>query len=202
MRPVLLFLLASTSIFAQPFSAGIKGGIPLTDFVDAAGNGTFNYTASTQRYIIGGVAELRLPAGLGVEFDALYRHLSYTGSGNLVDLFTSSSTTANNWEFPLLLKYRFHFPVVRPYVDAGVAWDTLTGIKQTVNEVTNSELSDLKKNTTMGCVVGAGVDIHAIFLHISPEIRFTRWNSAQISDSAGLLHSNQNQGEFLVGITF
>jgi opacity protein-like surface antigen len=202
MRPVLLFLLASTSIFAQPFSAGIKGGIPLTDFVDAAGNGTFNYTASTQRYIIGGVAELRLPAGLGVEFDALYRHLSYTGSGNLVDLFTSSSTTANNWEFPLLLKYRFHFPVVRPYVDAGVAWDTLTGIKQTVNEVTNSELSDLKKNTTMGFVVGAGVDIHAIFLHISPEIRFTRWNSAQISDSAGLLHSNQNQGEFLVGITF
>ena len=137
-----------------------------------------------------------------MEFDALYRHLSYTGSGNLVDLFTSSSTTANNWEFPLLLKYRFHFPVVRPYVDAGVAWDTLTGIKQTVNEVTNSELSDLKKNTTMGFVVGAGVDIHAIFLHISPEIRFTRWNSAQISDSAGLLHSNQNQGEFLVGITF
>jgi opacity protein-like surface antigen len=202
MRPVLLFLLASTSIFAQPFSAGIKGGIPLTDFVDAAGNGTFNYTASTQRYIIGGVAELRLPAGLGVEFDALYRHLSYTGSGNLVDLFTSSSTTANNWEFPLLLKYRFHFPVVRPYVDAGVAWDTLTGFKQTVNEVTNSELSDLKKNTTMGFVVGAGVDIHAIFLHISPEIRFTRWNSAQISDSTGLLHSNQNQGEFLVGITF
>jgi hypothetical protein len=54
----------------------------------------------------------------------------------------------------------------------------------------------------MGFVVGAGVDIHAIFLHISPEIRFTRWNSAQISDSAGLLHSNQNQGEFLVGITF
>jgi hypothetical protein len=208
MRPVLLFLLGSISVFAQPFSAGIKGGVPLTDFLNAAGNGIFNYTAPTQRYIIGGVAEVRLPLGLGVEFDALYRRLGYTGSGNLVDVFTASATTANNWEFPLLLKYRFHFPVVRPYLDAGVAWDTLAGLKQTITGVSRLDLSstsspsELKKNTTMGFVVGGGVDIHAIFLHISPEIRFTRWNSAQISDAAGLLHSNLNQAEFLVGFTF
>jgi hypothetical protein len=208
MRPVLLFLLGSISVFAQPFSAGIKGGVPLTDFLNAAGNGVFNYTAPTQRYIIGGVAEVRLPLGLGVEFDALYRRLGYSGSGNLVDVFTASATTANNWEFPLLLKYRFHFPVVRPYLDAGVAWDTLAGLKQTITGVSRLDLSstsspsELKKNTTMGFVVGGGVDIHAIFLHISPEIRFTRWNSAQISDAAGLLHSNLNQAEFLVGFTF
>lgn len=208
MRPVLLFLLGSISVFAQPFSAGIKGGVPLTDFLNAAGNGVFNYTAPTQRYIIGGVAEVRLPLGLGVEFDALYRRLVYSGSGNLVDVFTASATTANNWEFPLLLKYRFHFPVVRPYLDAGVAWDTLAGLKQTITGVSRLDLSstsspsELKKNTTMGFVVGGGVDIHAIFLHISPEIRFTRWNSAQISDAAGLLHSNLNQAEFLVGFTF
>jgi hypothetical protein len=54
----------------------------------------------------------------------------------------------------------------------------------------------------MGFVVGGGVDIHAVFLHISPEIRFTRWNSTQISDALGLLRSNLNQGEFLVGLTF
>ena len=208
MRPVLLFLLGSISVFAQPFSAGIKGGVPLTDFLNAAGNGVFNYTAPTQRYIIGGVAEVRLPLGLGVEFDALYRRLGYSGSGNLVDVFTASATTANNWEFPLLLKYRFHFPVVRPYLDAGVAWDTLAGLKQTITGVSRLDLSstsspsELKKNTTMGFVAGGGVDIHAIFLHISPEIRFTRWNSAQISDAAGLLHSNLNQAEFLVGFTF
>jgi hypothetical protein len=66
----------------------------------------------------------------------------------------------------------------------------------------SSTPSELQKNTTMGFVVGGGVDIHAIFLHISPEIRFTRWNSTQISDALGLLHSNLNQGEFLVGFTF
>jgi len=208
MRPVLLFLLGSMSAFAQPFSAGIKAGVPLNDFLNAAGNGTFDYTAPTQRYIIGGMAEVRLPLGLGVEFDALYRRLSYTGSGNLVDVFTTSKTTGSNWEFPLLLKYRFHFPVVRPYLDAGVAWDTLAGVKQTVTETgflpisTTSSPSELKRNGTMGIVVGGGVDIHAVFLHISPEIRFTRWNSTQISDALGLLHSNLNQGEFLVGVTF
>jgi len=209
MRPVLLFLLGSVSVFAQPFSAGIKAGIPLTDFLNAAGNGVFNYTAPTQRYIIGGVAEVRLPLGFGVEFDALYRRLSYTGSGNLVDVFTTSNTTGSNWEFPLLLKYRFHFPVVKPYVDAGVAWDTLAGLKQTISQVSpvglgssGSVPSELKQNTTMGFVIGGGIDIHAIFLHISPELRFTRWNSAQINGDGGLLHSNLNQAEFLVGFTF
>jgi opacity protein-like surface antigen len=204
MRPVLLLLLGSLCVFAQPFSAGIKAGIPLTDFLSAAGNGTFDYTAPTQRYIIGGVAEVRLPLGLGVEFDALYRRLGFAGSGTL-DGFTTISATGNNWEFPLLAKYRFHFPVVKPYLDAGVAWDTISGLKETVVSAALPVMASpsvLQRNTTMGFVVGGGVDIHAIFLHISPEIRFTRWNSTQITDTLGLLHSNLNQGEFLVGFTF
>jgi len=200
---VLLFLLGSISVFAQPFSAGIKAGVPLNDFLSAAGNGTFDYTAPTQRYVVGGMAEVRLPLGLGVEFDALYRKLGFNGSGILGS--DTISASGSNWEFPLLLKYRFHFPVVRPYLDAGVAWDTITGLKETIVSVTlpvQSSPSDLQRNTTMGFVVGGGVDIHAVFLHISPEIRFTRWNSTQISDALGLLHSNLNQGEFLVGLTF
>ena len=203
MRPVLLFLLGSISVFAQPFSAGIKAGVPLNDFLSAAGNGTFNYTAPTQRYIVGGMAEVRLPLGLGVEFDALYRKLGYNGSGILGS--DTISASGSNWEFPLLLKYRFHFPVVRPYLDAGVAWDTIAGLKETIVSVTlpvQSSPSDLQRNTTMGFVVGGGVDIHAVFLHISPEIRFTRWNSTQISDALGLLRSKLNQGEFLGGLTF
>jgi len=211
MRSLWLLVLFAAPVFAQlPFTAGIKAGVPLTDFLHATQSGTFNYSAPMQRYIVGGTVEVRLPFSLAVEFDALYRRLEYTGSGNLVDIFTTSKTTASRWEFPLLLKYRFHFPVVRPYVDGGVAWDTLTGLKQTVSEVSpipvaSSSTSmpvELKQNTTAGVVFGVGVDIHAVFLHISPEFRFTRWTSAQISDPAGLIHSNQNQAEFLVGFTF
>ena len=197
--------------------------MPLTDFLNATGNGVYSgYTVSTQRYIVGGVAELRLPLGFGVEFDALYRHLHYDGSIAYTVPFTGlvyalpTRTTGNNWEFPLLLKYRFHVPVVRPYLDAGAAWDTLAGLKQTImggpinpggpvvpaGTTTTSSPSELKENTTMGFVLGGGVDIHAAFLHISPEIRFTRWNSAQIGDTFGLLRSNRNQAEFIVGFTF
>jgi hypothetical protein len=201
---VYLLLLGSISALAQPFTFGIKAGVPFTDFVNATQTGTFNYTSSTQRYIVGPTAELRLPFGFGVEFDALYRRLSYTGSGNLVDAFATSKTTAGNWEFPLLLKYRFSFPIVRPFVDGGVAWNTLTGLSQTVSEVSPVPLgnSAANKTTTMGFVLGAGVDIHAIFLHISPEVRFTRWGDQHISDIGGLVHLNQNQAEFLVGFTF
>jgi opacity protein-like surface antigen len=202
MRLVWLFLFGCMSVFAQPFSAGIKAGVPLTDSLNASQNGIFEYNAPTQRYIIGGMAEVRLPLGFGVEFDALYRNLQYS-SGAIA--FNSISASGSNWEFPLLLKYRFHFPVVRPYVEAGVAWDTITGLKETIDQVAASSPSELQKNTTMGFVLGGGVDIHAVFLHISPELRFTRWSSQQINavqSTIDLLHSNLNQAEFLVGITF
>ena len=35
-----------------------------------------------------------------------------------------------------------------------------------------------------------------------PEIRYTRWGAQHFFDVNGLLHSNVNQGEFLLGITF
>ena len=200
MRLWLLFLCSAASVLAQPFSAGIKAGVPLSDFVSTVQSGTFDYASQTQRYIIGGTAELHLPLGFAVEFDALYRHLQYSATGNIAGVFTTSKTTASNWEFPLLLKYRFAFPVVRPYVDGGVAWDALSGLSQTVQ--TGSNPFEVKNNGATGFVLGGGIDIHAAFLHISPELRYTRWFTAPITDVAGLLQSNQNQAEFLVGFTF
>ncbi|HTQ54558.1 MAG TPA: outer membrane beta-barrel protein [Bryobacteraceae bacterium] len=188
MRRLFWLLLSALPALAQPFSAGIKAGIPLTDMLNA--NSVFGYNAPPQRYIIGGEAEVRLPFSLGVEFDALYRHVEYS----YVAESPALNASGGNWEFPLVLKYRFHFPVARPYVEAGVAWDTITGLKEAVNH-----------NTTTGVVIGAGVDIHAIVLHISPEVRFTRWNTQQVStvqSTIDVLHTNLNQAEFLVGFTF
>lgn len=205
MRLWLLFLCGAAPVLAQPFSAGIKAGVPLSDFVNATQSGTFDYTSQTQRYIFGGTAELRLPLGFAVEFDALYRHLQYSTSGNIAGILTTGKTTASNWEFPLLLKYRFAFPVVRPYVDGGVAWDALSGLSQTISQAVaqgNPNPFAVKNNGATGFVFGAGIDIHAIFLHISPEVRYTRWFTAPVTDVAGLLQSNQNQAEFLVGFTF
>jgi len=205
MRPLLLFVFSSLCAFSQPVSFGVKGGIPLTNFVSAVSNGTFDWSSSTPRYIIGPTVELRLPGGFGVEFDALYRRLHYNGSGFIGNAFSTSNTTGNLWEFPLLLKYRFPTEGVRPYVDAGVAWNTLTGINRTFTSaaasITDSNPPELHRNVTYGVVAGVGLDIHFL-IHISPEIRYTRWNSRNLEDALGILQSRQDQAEFLVGITF
>jgi len=209
MRPVFLLLLGAVSAWAQLFSYGVKAGVPLNNFLDAARSQHFAFNANTNRYIVGPTAELHLPFGLGVEFDILYRHFDYNGSGTLVDVITNSRTTGNAWEFPLLAKYRFPklpLKVVHPYVDAGVAWDTLSGLTQAItrNSITTSTSSPAELNTTAtrGLVMGAGLSVKLLMVHVSPEIRITRWGGQHFIDPNGLLHSNLNQGEFLLGITF
>ena len=215
MRPLFLFLLGAASAFSQPFSFGLKGGLPMDDFLSTAESGHFNYSSNTNRYIIGPTAELRLPFGIGIEADILYRHFSYTSSGfvsGTSGVFQTTKTTSNAWEFPLLLKYRLPLPlkIIHPYVDGGVAWDTLSGVTQaitkTVNNVTsNSSTSnpvELGDSTTRGFVLGAGISVKALLIRISPEVRYTRWGAKHFFDPNGGLSSNQNQAEFLLGITF
>jgi opacity protein-like surface antigen len=211
MRPLFLLLLGATAGFSQPFSFGVKAGVPLTDFLSTVQSPNFGFNSNTKRYIVGPTVELRLPFGLGIELDALYRRLDYTSSANLVDVFISGSTTGNAWEFPLLAKYRFPSKVIRPYVDAGVAWDTLSGLTQTITQTvfptrttttTTSNPAELNHNTVTGFVTGAGLDVKVLLIHLSPEIRYTRWGAQHFLSSNGGLQSNQNQAEFLLGITF
>jgi len=197
MKPLLLLLLVGGAALAQPFSAGLKAGLPLTDFLSVA-QGTS--TTNTNHYLFGPEVEVRLPFGLGIEFDALYRHFSYTNVlGSATDAVTSIGSSGN-WEFPLVAKYRLPSKVVRPYLEAGVAWDTLSGLKNTVSGLVTSAPA-AQSQSTLGVVMGGGLDIHAIVIHISPEIRFTRW-AQQYFNLSGVLNSGKNQAEFLVGFTF
>jgi opacity protein-like surface antigen len=216
MRSLLLLSLAAIPAFSQPFSFGVKAGVPLTDFVDAASGNTasgfLDFATHTNRYIVGVTGELRLPFGLGVEVDALYRHVNYQSTSGAVDAITKANTTGNAFEFPIMGKYRFGTKVIHPFVDAGVAFDTLQGLKQAITTAvagstnsTNSSTStpsQLQNTTTRGFVTGAGLDFHFLVIHIQPEIRYTRWGAQHFLDVSGLLHSNQNQAEFLLGITF
>src|SRR5215472_16499291 len=76
-RSWLVFLVLAAPACAQPFSFGVKAGVPATDFFDAVRSNNLGYFSTTNRYIVGGTAELHLPLGFGVEFDVLYRHLHY-----------------------------------------------------------------------------------------------------------------------------
>jgi len=211
MKPLFLLWFGAVSAWAQLFSYGVKAGVPLNEFLDAAKSQQFAFNSTTNRYIVGPTAELHLPLGLGIEFDILYRHFDYNGSGTLASIVTSSSATGNAWEFPLLAKYRFPTKVVHPYVDAGVAWDKLSGLTQAITSIvapnrtattSTSDPAQLNATATRGFVMGGGLSVKVLVIHVSPEVRFTRWGAQHFVDPSGLLHSNLNQGEFLLGITF
>ena len=188
---------AAALCLAQPVAAGVKGGLPLTDFVNTVQSGS---ATTTSDYAVGPMVELRLPLGLGVEFDALYRHFNYTSPVSSAASALSTLTSSGDWEFPLVAKYRFHGKLVRPYVEAGVSWDALSGLKSTVENVVAPPPSE-QHSVTMGFVMGGGIDIHVLVLHIAPEIRFTRWTSGHFN-IANVVNSNQNEAEVLVGVTF
>ena len=198
-RQILLFILLSagaSSAFAQlPFGLGLKGGVSLTDAYQSNMLVDVHTYSDAKDYIIGPFAELRLPFGFGVEADALYRPLSFATQAPGF----SSSTRFSTWEFPILAKYRFKFPIVRPYIDAGPSFRTTTSNTQLLSN--------------HGIAVGGGLDIKALFLHLSPEIRYTRWGSdssngsipagtGTLSFGPGYAQSNVNQVEFLIGISF
>ena len=73
---------------------------------------------------------------------------------------------------------------------------------RTLGITSTSTPAELNKKTTTGFVLGFGVDVHALIIHVSPEIRYTRWGAQHFLDQNGGFHSSQNQAEFLVGITF
>ena len=212
MRIVALLLAGAAVLPAQPFGLGIKAGVPLTDFFKTASSPRFGFNSNTKRYIIGPSVELRLPKGLGVEFDALFRRINYSSTSLLVDVLTAGVTTGNAWEFPLMLKYRAGHGPAKPFVNVGVSFDSIYGLSQTVvstiaavnrvTRVTSSDVPEYRNKVNKGFVIGGGVDVHALLIHISPEIRYTRWGTEVFSDPQGLLRSQRNQAEFLLGISF
>jgi opacity protein-like surface antigen len=213
MRQVSLFILCATAAFAaQPFSIGVKGGIPINDFVNGTNTASGVLHSTVNRYIVGPELELNLPWGFGVEFDAMYRHYNFQGFGVSGTATTTTSTGA--WEFPLLAKWRVPIPVVHPYIAGGVSWDHLTGTGVTASSVFPGQLSGpgVDNNTVFGYVGGVGVEFQAKRLRIEPEIRYTRWGSQHFISSNGIstggvtsgsaFSSNQNQLELLLGFTF
>jgi len=198
MKLVLLFLAGAGTVFGQ-LSYGVRGGLPFTNFFQAASNPGEVFNSNATQFIIGPTVELRLPAGFGLEVDALFRHFQYNATANLADQVVHNSAS-NAWEFPLLVKYRMPGLFVRPFLDGGVAFDRWSGAKQLA--VITGESNSNTSGSNAGFVAGAGIELRLPLLRLSPEIRFTRWGAASVTDLGGALRSSQNQAEFLVGLTF
>ena len=166
------FLISPLTFGGQIFSVGIKAGVPFTDALS---------NSSSKNYIVGPMVELHLPLGLAVEADGLYRPLNFA-EGSFNENYSS-------WEFPILAKYRFAIPLVKPYFEAGPSFRTVGG-------------SLVNGPSSAGFTAGAGVELRLARFRIGPEIRYTHWGADGSNAALAGFSSNQNQGEFLVGFSF
>ena len=203
MKLSLLALILSFTALGQPVGVGLKIGVPLTDAFNIA-SGNAAYTQDTHRYTLGPYVELHLPFRFGVEVDALYRSFQYQSIASVSGAIVTGDTSSGAWEFPVLAKYRFGLPLVKPFVDAGPTFSHLSGLKELLEGRLGSGSTnipaELNHSSNFGVTFGAGLEIHAALIRLSPEVRYTRWSVAGFS--AGGFASNQNQAVFLVGIGF
>jgi len=228
-----LILLQAAPGFAQSIQWGVKGGVPITAYFNTATQfgvpldgglppGYFpiqaGYHSSTNRYTVGPTVEAKLPWQMGVEFDALYKRqhfngISYSstqGPQSPADTFIHRNTTANSWEFPVLLKYHSPGPRIGTFLEVGVSFQHLSDIQHTIstNPVVNTGVgTELKRTFNQGFVMGGGIEFRLKSVKFSPGFRSTVWRhnnfSSQMSAgiSSGLLESSKTQVEFLMGIT-
>jgi opacity protein-like surface antigen len=171
------------AVRAQPVVAGLKIGVPFTDaFQNQPYPTVASLTASSNSYTLGPFVEVRLPLSLSIEADALYRGLHFTN-------LTGSASTGQ-WDFPIVAKYKFLKGPVRPYIEGGLDFSHVSDV---ANFVTANH------NSNFGIALGAGVDVHALVLRISPEVRY---EGDALKNFSGIINSNRNQLAFLVGIGF
>jgi hypothetical protein len=173
-----LALAMAMPVFA--IDLGVRGGLPFGDAFERGQNRQFNVKGANQ-FVVGPTLELRLPLGFGASFDALYRRYSFqTDQGN---------QGAAQWEFPLMLRYRFPGVIVRPFVAAGPIFTKITG----VTAVKNSQ----------GLALGGGLDISLAGKHLTPELRYSRrFQDVVVQTRYGSLQANANQIDLMVGFTF
>jgi hypothetical protein len=203
-----LLLVMTAPIVAQPFGAGFKVGVPLNDAFELTSSQNLPVSLKNKSYIVGPQFELRLPAGFSVELDALYTSFKINSVGSVATSLLGASFDTDSWEFPLMLKKKFGgadavAASVKPFVDIGASFRRLGDVGEIGRFITSTGTNTGADRNSTGFVIGGGVEIRALFIRISPEIRFTRWGTDNFREGlANVLKTNRNQGQFLVGISF
>lgn len=207
-------LFASGALSAQteerPVSVGVIGGVGLNDpfkstDVDILRPSNIRYSFNNHRYIIGPMVQFNLPLHLGVEVDALYRRYSYSSDAAPVDAIMHTKTSANTWEFPILLKYRVFGGPLSPFLSAGPNFRYVSEGERTISGSTNAGIvpRELKNSFAPGFSVGGGLSLGAKSLKLEPQFRYTRWGWENFASSpSGFFKSNQNQVDFLLNLRF
>lgn len=183
LRKILVFsAFAGAAASAQNIGYGVRGGTPLSDFLHAESKtgALVNVVKGRGNVILGPMVEVRLPFGLGIEANALYRRWDAKGVLN--------SGSASTWEFPIYAKLRAPGVIIHPYAGAGMNFQRLGDLGKFLGGASVD-------SSRRGFLGAGGLEFKVPHVRISPELRFTRWNAS------GPLRSS-NQVDFLIGLSF
>ncbi len=188
---VLIIPAAACCAADDAVSVGIKAGVPLTDVFPKEGFfGRRPFIAEMRRFTLGPVLEVGLPGGFAFEFDALYKR--FEQSGEFV-LGQTATERVSSWEFPLLGKYRAGRSIVRPYVEAGVSLNRLSGFLLPFRGTPSSPPTGTETRT--GLVAGGGLDIRIPVVRLTTGIRYSRWGERLFVPGTDLV-------DFQIGVLF
>jgi hypothetical protein len=188
----LMLLIFAAPVEAQRISFGVVGGMATTDafpnqtspraMADFVGVRTWS---PFKDYVVGARVEVRVTDRWSVLADGLYREMQGTWAAVLPNgtLNSVSPNPVVTWEIPVLARYRLGGRRMRPFVEAGPSFRMIGN--------RNSDPSG------HGLAAGAGVQFHAGWLTIAPQLRYTRW----AADPSQTSRTGPNQVEVLLGLT-
>jgi hypothetical protein len=200
-RLILLGVFAQICFAESPFIIGVRGGVPLGDVIHTVQSGA-SISSSTDHYVVGPTLGIRLPLGFSVAGDALFSNVNISATSASQG---SISASASSWEFPVLVRFTAGSQGIAPFIGAGVSVRHLSDFGNIGPFLTNSPSTtgNVVGSATAGFVMGGGIQFKIGALHINPEIRYTHWGSDQIADAfRNVIHTNDNEGQILVGLTF
>jgi hypothetical protein len=211
-RLLLALLMAATGI-AQ-VELGVKGGVPFTNAFETGSFFNLGFgegaKAPTRRYAVGPWIGVRLRPWFGLQADGIYRRLGFdlvTKQATVILIYTTG--TANSWEVPILAKfYLRHAGGWQPYLGTGPAFRHTGQVSASALETfgsfgpprTISSDFEFAGRSHLGSTVSGGITRDFGKLHISPEIRYTRWREDNPKDD--LFYSKSNQIDFFLGFSF
>lgn len=198
------------NLAAQSVDIGVKAGVPLNHFVldTLAGSrfGSARIDSQPRRYVLGPVINIQPVSRWSIEAALLYRRFGYDASGSGASFsaertsFTRTAT-GNAWEVPVVWKPRVHFGPIEGFLGAGFAIRQISGIQwrerreiqglfqpppPRIEEQQSTDPTELNRRSAIGAVFSAGLEFRTRHIVISPEIRYTRWDSPRAGDNSSV----------------
>jgi hypothetical protein len=172
---VCIVLLFCLPLFAQRFTVGVIGGVPVTNTFDTGGLHAGGVTAKTIRYTVGPTVDFRLIGPLRFQIDALYQPFSFR-TYNAIGIPSFSHTYGDLWQFSELLKFRLFVPVLKPFVEVGPSVQLASNVTNSSNFVQATPMIlHADAQAVAGFSAGAPFEFALHPLIIAPEVRYTRW---------------------------